>query len=112
VAGNDARRRGLHRYGPAGAQPPALGDRHSRDQAHNKSAVPTTNNRPGIPSEVGVTGVPLERMLASGPLPGTRLTAATNSHLGTCRIAINANRDAFGETELLWHCVLAGLHEI
>jgi hypothetical protein len=78
----------------------------------NKNAVLTTSSWPGVPFPVYVAGAEFERMFVFGPLPGTRLTAAMNSHVGTCCIGVNVDGEVFTDTELLWRCLQQGLDEI
>ena len=51
-------------------------------------------------------------MYVFGPLPGTAMTAALNSHAGTCCIGINADGDVFEDTDALWECMREGLDEV
>ncbi|MHB8695728.1 MAG: wax ester/triacylglycerol synthase domain-containing protein [Solirubrobacteraceae bacterium] len=80
--------------------------------ALNKSMVLTTSSWPGVTSELYVAGARFERFFVYGPLPGTRLTCAMNSHCGICCIGLNVDGGAFEDTELLWQCMQEGLDEI
>ncbi|MBA2347699.1 MAG: DUF1298 domain-containing protein [Solirubrobacterales bacterium] len=80
--------------------------------ALNDSAVLTTSCWPGVRSELYAAGVRFERFFVFGPLPGTRLTAAMNSHCGVCCIGLNVDGAVFEDTALLWACMHEGLDEI
>jgi WS/DGAT/MGAT family acyltransferase len=90
---------------PAGLAAALLGSINSR-------AVLTTSSWPGLASERYVCGARFERMFVLAPLPGTALTGAMCTHVGTCCIGINADGDVFRDTELLWECMQLGLDEV
>lgn len=75
-------------------------------------AVLTTSSWPGITSERYVAGALFERMFVFAPLPGTVLTGAMCTHMGTCCIAINADGDVFHDLDLLWDSMQESLDEI
>lgn len=72
----------------------------------------TLSNWPGVPKPIYIREAELNRMFVFGPLPGTAMTAALNSHAGRCCIGLNADGDVFEDTEALWECMQQGLDEV
>lgn len=78
----------------------------------NATADLTLSNWPGVQHPVYVLGAEVERMFVFGPLPGTAMCAALNSHSGTCCIGLNVDGDAFEDTDALWLSMGEGLGEV
>jgi WS/DGAT/MGAT family acyltransferase len=78
----------------------------------NSRAVLTTSSWPGLAEERFVSGARFERMFVLAPLPGTSLTGAMCTHVGTCCIGVNADDEVFRKPELLWECIQRGLDEV
>ncbi len=72
----------------------------------------TLSNWPGVPHPIYIRDARLDRMFVFGPLPGTAMTAALNSHAGRCCIGINADGDVFEDAEALRECMQQGLDEV
>lgn len=71
----------------------------------NARSVLTTSSWPGIQEELFVAGAKFERMFVFAPLPGTVMTGAMCTHVGTCCIGVNVDGEVIERPELLWECV-------
>jgi WS/DGAT/MGAT family acyltransferase len=78
----------------------------------NSRATLTTSSWPGIAEERYVAGGKLERMFVFAPLPGTVLTGAMCTHLGTCCIGMTVDGDVVPDTDFFWECTQRGLDEV
>jgi WS/DGAT/MGAT family acyltransferase len=78
----------------------------------NASVDLTLSNWPGVRNPIYIREARLDRMFVFGPLPGTAMTAALNTHAGRCCIGINSDGDVFEDTELLSKCMQQGLDEV
>jgi diacylglycerol O-acyltransferase / wax synthase len=78
----------------------------------NSRAVLTTSSWPGVGEELYMAGARFERMFVLAPLPGTALTGAMCTHVGTCCIGINVDGEVFTDTDLVWECMQQGLDEV
>lgn len=75
-------------------------------------AAITTSSWPGLTTKMFMAGAAFERMFVFGPLPGTAMCAAMNSHAGVCCIGLNADGDVFTDLDTLWACMQRGLDEV
>jgi diacylglycerol O-acyltransferase len=78
----------------------------------NSRAVLTTSSWPGVGEDLYMAGAKFERMFVLAPLPGTVLTGAMCTHVGTCCIGINVDGEVFRDSELVWQCMQEGLDEV
>ena len=78
----------------------------------NASVDLTLSNWPGVRHPIYIREAQLDRMFVFGPLPGTAMTAALNTHAGRCCIGINADGDIFEDVEVLSECMQQGLDEV
>ncbi len=78
----------------------------------NASVDLTLSNWPGVPHPIYVNEASMERMYVFGPLPGTAMCAALNSHAGTCCIGINADGEVFEDSDALSESMREGLDEV
>ena len=76
------------------------------------SALVTTSSWPGLTEPAYACGARFDRMFVFGPLPGTSMCAAMNSHVGTCCIAINVDAAAFPNIDSLWAAMQQGLDQV
>jgi diacylglycerol O-acyltransferase / wax synthase len=76
------------------------------------SALVTTSSWPGLNEPAYVAGARFDRMFVFGPLPGTSMCAAMNSHVGTCCIGINVDGAAFPNIDSLWAAMQQGLDQV
>lgn len=70
------------------------------------------SNVPGQREEVYLAGARVDRMFAFGPLPGTAMYAALNSHVGTCCIGINYDGSVIEQPDLFMSDLQDGLDEV
>jgi hypothetical protein len=80
--------------------------------ALNSRAVLTTSSWPGVGDELYMAGAKFERMFVMAPLPGTALTGAMCTHVGTCCIGINVDGEVFTDADLIWQCMQESLDEV
>lgn len=78
----------------------------------NSRAALTTSSWPGITEERYLAGGRFDRMFVFAPLPGTVMTGAMCTHMGTCCIGINVDGDVFEHPDRLWKCMQIGLDEV
>jgi diacylglycerol O-acyltransferase / wax synthase len=78
----------------------------------NASVDLTLSNWPGVPKPIYIREAQMTGMFVFGPLPGTAMCAALNSHAGTCCIGINVDGEVFEDLDGLWACMREGLDEV
>jgi len=76
------------------------------------SALITTSSWPGLTEPAYACGARFDKMFVFGPLPGTSMCAAMNSHVGTCCIGINVDGAAFPNIDSLWAAMQQGLDQV
>ena len=76
------------------------------------SALVTTSSWPGLTEPAYLAGARIDKMFVFGPLPGTSMCAAMNSHVGTCCIGINADGAAFPNIDSVWAAMQQGLDQV
>jgi WS/DGAT/MGAT family acyltransferase len=78
----------------------------------NSRAALTTSSWPGLAEERYLAGGRFERMFVFAPLPGTVMTGAMCTHMGTCCIGVNVDGQVFEDADRLWSCLQRGLEEV
>jgi WS/DGAT/MGAT family acyltransferase len=76
------------------------------------SALVTTSSWPGLKEPAYLAGARFDKMFVFGPLPGTSMCAAMNSHVGMCCIGINVDGAAFPNIDSLWAAMQQGLDQV
>jgi diacylglycerol O-acyltransferase / wax synthase len=81
-------------------------------QQMTTSALVTASSWPGLKEPAYVAGARFDKMFVFGPLPGTSMCTAMNSHVGTCCIGINVDGAAFPNIDSLWAAMQQGLDQV
>ena len=67
---------------------------------------------PGPPFEIYASGARIEETYGFGPLAGAAINVTLFSYDGSAHIAINTDRGAVPDPEVLRDCLRAGLDEV